>query len=129
MPDMTPEELTTPPNLTDNEQLQIKRELQLLKGEDGEYVLSSLASMYALPKLIEYIQERDQQRLIEAATEAFKNSTNQNIDGDAKYWSPDGDYNAQAMDKFFPQQWFDEKFLPALTAALGPDNSSGEEKE
>lgn len=34
---------------------QIKRDLQLLKGDDDQYVLPTLTSMYGLPKLVEYI--------------------------------------------------------------------------
>ena len=57
-------------------------------------------------------------KFLEAAIQAFKASTYQNIDGDAKYWSADGNVNERAMDKFFPQEWFDEKFIPELRRAV-----------
>lgn len=53
------------------------------------------------------------------AKEAFKASTYQNVDGHAKYWSEIGDYNATATHKFFPQEWFDKRFMPALQKVLG----------
>lgn len=42
-------------NQSEMTDIQIKRDLQLLKGDDGQYVLSTLASVSALPKLVEYI--------------------------------------------------------------------------
>lgn len=52
--------------MSSDDELRIKRELQLLKGDDGQYVLTSLGSMYALPKLVEYIAAQRQQWLQEA---------------------------------------------------------------
>ena len=57
-----------------------------------------------------------------AVINAFKSSTNQNISGEAKYWG-DGEYNADASTKFFPQEWFDERFMPALMQQLKQEGS------
>lgn len=70
-----------------------------------------------LEKLIEqnYTPNTEIERRVQ---EAFKNSTHTNNDGDAKYWSDNGGYNEGASSKFFPQGWFEDKFMPALQRQL-----------
>ena len=47
-----------PQPLNDGElRIKVKRDLQTLKGDDGQYVLSNLASTYGLPALVEYITQ------------------------------------------------------------------------
>jgi hypothetical protein len=47
---------------------ELKRQLQLLKGNDGEYVVTALGSVYGLPKLVEFIS----QALIQARIDELK---------------------------------------------------------
>lgn len=68
----------------DKRAVQIKRELQLLKDDSGTYVLSNLASMNSLPKLVEYIDglvaaEVQAARLSERAW-AYKNMRDHGTD-------------------------------------------------
>lgn len=69
-----------------------------------------------------YTKNSEVEELVRAT---FAKSTYQNIDGDAKYWDASGDYNKQAMDKFFPQEWLDRKFIPTLLAQLNTNKEKG----
>lgn len=82
-------------------------------GEPVDWGWSEDPTMSHVPIREHYIAVSEQQII-----DAFKASCYLNKDGDAKYWSESGDYNKTATDKFFPQEFLDEKLLPNLRKVM-----------